>query len=70
MQNLRIMEWSFPESVKHCESILELKNNLKNWEMLTALLFYVDEFINKDLIAFCWFLLAFAICKHQRKIKL
>ena len=38
--------------------------------MLTVLVFYVDEIINKVFIVFCWFLLAFAICKHQRKIKL
>ena len=45
---------------------LNWKENLKNWEMLTALVFYVDEIINKVFIVFRWFLLAFAICKHQR----
>ena len=35
--------------------------------MLTVLVFYVDEIINKVfIIVFCWFLLAFAICKHQQ----
>ena len=38
--------------------------------MLTVLAFYVDEIINKVFFAFCWFLLAFAICKDQRKTKL
>ena len=44
---------------------LSRKENLKNWEMLTVLVFYVDEIINKIFTVFCWFLLAFAICKHQ-----
>ena len=55
-----------PQSVKHSESILELKKKLKNWEMLTFLVFYVDEIINKSFIVICWFLSAFAICKHQQ----
>ena len=38
--------------------------------MLTALVFQVDEIINKVFILFSWFLLDFAICKQQRKIKL
>ena len=38
--------------------------------MLTVFVFSVDEIINKVFIIFCWFLLAFAICNHQRKIKL
>ena len=45
---------------------LNLKENLKNWEMLTVLVFYVDEVINKFFIVFFWFLLAFTIGKHQR----
>ena len=44
---------------------LSRKENLKNWEMLTVLVFYVDEIINKISTVFCWFLLAFTICKHQ-----
>ena len=34
--------------------------------MLTVPVFYVDEIINKVFILICWFLLAFAIRKHQR----
>ena len=45
---------------------LNLKENLKNWEMLTVPVFYVDEVINKFFIVFFWFLLAFAIGKHLR----
>ena len=55
-----------PQSVKHNESILQLKRKLKELKILTVLVFYVGEIINKIFIAFCWFLLAFAICKHQR----
>ena len=53
------------QSLKHSEYILNWKENLKNWEMLTALAFYVDHIINKNFIVFSWFLLAFATCKHQ-----
>ena len=35
--------------------------------MLTVIVFYVDEIINKIFIVFCWCLLAFAICKHNGK---
>ena len=45
---------------------LNWKENLKNWEILIVLVFYVGEIINKFFIVFCWFLLAFAICKHLR----
>ena len=38
--------------------------------MLTVLVFYVDEIINKVLTVLYWFLLAFAICRHQWQIKL
>ena len=41
-----------PQFVKRSESILELKRKLKNWKMLTALVFYVDEIINKIFIVF------------------
>ena len=48
------------------ESFCSFSNeNLKNWEMVTVLAFYVDETINKMFIVFGWFLLAFVICKHQ-----
>ena len=49
------------QSVKHRESNIELK---MNWKISTVLVFHVDEIINKVFIVFCWFLLAFAICKH------
>ena len=54
---------SLPQSVKHVNSSLNWK---ENFEMLTVLVFYVDETINKISIVFSWFLLAFAICNHQR----
>ena len=60
----------FPSLLNIVNPSLNWKENLKSWEMLTVLVFYVDEIINKVFIVFCWFLLAFAICKHQRKIKL
>ena len=78
MQNLRIAAlipyilghaycgMVFPSKLKSFQS----PENFKNWEMLTVLVCYVVEIINKAFTLFCWFLLAFAICKHQRKIKL
>ena len=56
----------FPSLLNIVNLSLNLKENLKNWEMLTVLVFYVDEIV----IVYCWFLSAFAICKHQRNIKL
>ena len=38
--------------------------------MLVVFVFYADEIINKNFVVFCWFLLAFVICKLQREIKL
>ena len=55
----------FPSLLNIVNPSLNWKENLKNWKMLTVLVFYVDEIINKIFIVFCWFLLAFAICKHQ-----
>ena len=56
----------FPRLLNIVNPSLNWKESLKNWKMLTVLVFYVDEIINKIFIVFCWFLLAFAICKHQR----
>ena len=56
----------FPSLLNIVNLSLNLKENLKNWEMLTVLVFYVDEVINKFFIVFFWFLLAFAIGKHLR----
>ena len=57
------------QSVKHSESILEMKRKLKNRKMYTVLVFNVDEIINKVFIVFCWFLLKLVSCKHQQKTK-
>ena len=61
---------AFPSLLNILNISLSWKRNSKNWKMLTVLVFYVDEIINKIVFVFCWFLLAFVICKHQRKIKL
>ena len=56
----------FPSLLNIMNPFLNWREKLKNCEMLTVLVFYVDEIINKVFIVFCWFLLAFAICKHHR----
>ena len=56
----------FPSLLNIVNLSLNLKENLKNWEMLTVLVFYVDEIV----VVYCWFLSPFAICKHQRNITL
>ena len=78
MQNLRITVLTpsisghaycgmvFPSLLNTENPFLSWKGNWENWEMLTVLVFYVDEIIHKVFIVFCWFLLAFAICKRQR----
>ena len=60
----------FPSLLNIVGPSLNWKENLKNWEMFTVLVFYVDGIINKVFIVLYWFLLAFAICKHKKKIKL
>ena len=60
----------FPSLLNIVGSSLNWKENLKNWEMFTVLVFYVDGIINKVFIVLYWFLLAFAVCKHKKKIKL
>ena len=52
----------FPSLLNIVNPSLNWKENLKNWKMITVIVFYVDEIINKIFIVFCWFLLAFAIC--------
>ena len=54
----------FPSLLNIVNPSLNWKENLKNWEKLIVLVFYADEVFNKAFIVFCWFLLAFAICKH------
>ena len=57
----------FPSLLNIANTSLSWKGNSKNWKMLTVLVFYVDKIINKIVIVFCWFLLAFVICKPNGK---
>ena len=43
----------FPSLLNIVNPSLNWKENLKNWEMLTVLVFYVDEIINKVLTVLC-----------------
>lgn len=47
--------------------VLNWKGNLKNWEILTVITFYVDGVKVLKLFIYTWFLLAFAICWRQMK---